>query len=408
MKRWSAIIGVLVLILALPVVLSGLRGSDAQPDRPRIHFSESPLHQAAANGKGGNIPAIIEDGASINQQDEQGKTALHHSAANGHLGTTETLLTLGADPAFQDDRGHTPHALALANGHNGTAGVLAASMPVSENVQILNPNLKYPDQASFESAIGQSAIVLKSDHVWLFAPATLDTGAREVHARLIAAYDELYAITGRHTDYIIVVYHFPKGHPDAFGGTSNCTIWYDDTNLRLEQHREWTQHGVPHVSGYIEEMAHNFNYTQFGWEMVGWSIGIQASQRVANNPIFQSSLRSTRNGQRDTFQRYKAAGHLFPSDIPPNQVDRIHAWLLWQCEQEYGDTFWQDFFKEADKERAALASGSRDERYRITIECFDRLPGLNFYDRLRDNGISITTDIKSLNPESPAWNRRLQ
>jgi hypothetical protein len=50
----------------------------------------------------------------------------------------------------------------------------------------------------------------------------------------------------------------------------------------------------------------------------------------------------------------------------------------------------------------------RDRRYQITVDCFDRLPGLNFKQRLKDNQISLTRDIKSLKPTEPGWNRKLQ
>jgi len=89
-----------------------------------------------------------------------------------------------------------------------------------------NPSLKYPDLASYESAIGEPGVLLERDHVWLFAPKTFDREARVILAYLVKAYEELYAIVGVHTEHKIVVYHFPEGHPDAFGGTSNCTIWY--------------------------------------------------------------------------------------------------------------------------------------------------------------------------------------
>lgn len=69
---------------------------------------------------------------------------------------------------------------------------------------------------------------------------------------------------------------------------------------------------------------------------------------------------------------------------------------------------WRDFFREAKKERTRLALGSRDERYTTTVECFERMSGLNFKQLLRANGISLTTDIKSLNPTAPGWNRKLQ
>jgi len=75
----------------------------------------------------------------------------------------------------------------------------------------------------------------------------------------------------------------------------------------------------------------------------------------------------TRNGQRETYERYRRLDFTFPSDIPENQVDRIHAYILNQCEQQYGAKFWHDFFLEAKKQTADLNSASRDERYRITI-----------------------------------------
>ena len=175
---------------------------------------------------------------------------------------------------------------------------------------------------------------------------------------------------------------------------------------------------MPHVSGYIEEMAHNFAGTtraQFGWEMIGWSISAQVSQKVAGNPTHTESVRRTRQKQAETFQRYKALGHVFPHDIPGNLVDRIHAHLLWQCEQQYGGSFWPDFFREIRKERQRLrdavklgGDANRNERYRITIECFERMAGLEFKRLLQENGISLSVDIKSLDPTDPHWNRKLK
>jgi len=172
------------------------------------------------------------------------------------------------------------------------------------------------------------------------------------------------------------------------------------------------------VSGYIEEMAHDFVGTtkaQFGWEMVGWSIGADVSQKVARNPILAASLRATREGQKRTFAQYVKNGHVFPKDLPPNQCDRIHAWILYQSALKYGPRFWPDFFREIRSRKQALidavrvgdADKIRNARYQITIACFDRLPGLEFTKMLKAKGISLTTDVKSLHPESPGWNRRL-
>jgi len=285
--------------------------------------------------------------------------------------------------------------------------------------QSLNPSLKYPDLTSFEKAISQKACLLQSEHVYFFAPKFYESESKIIFSYLIKAYDALKEIVGIDTEYIIVVYNFPKGHPDAWGGTSNCTLWYDDSNLKLYQHEEWKRYKIPHVSGYIEEIAHNFvsaTKAQFGWEMIGWSIGTKVSTAVAGNPYHTKFIKQTREEQEKTFKRYVALGFTFPSDIPSNLVDRIHAYLLYQCEQKYGQNFWKDFFKEVNKHKKELDDAVRlnnddairNERYHITVECFNVLQGINFKELLEKNGISTTTDIKSLHPTNLNWNRKLQ
>jgi len=284
--------------------------------------------------------------------------------------------------------------------------------------QITNPSLKYPDLSSFQNAISQSACLLKGEHVYLFAPQTSAKEAGIIFPYLTKAYETLREITGVDTEFIIVIYNFPKGHPDAWGGTSNCAIWYDDSNLHLDRQEEWNNYGVPHVSGYIEEMAHNFvsaTKAQFGWEEVGWSLGARVSARVAGNPYLAQSLAQTRREQENTFRRYIALGFTFPPEIPPNLVDRIHAYLLRQCEKRYGADFWKDFFKQISRRKENLVNAVRlknddavrNERYRITIECLDCLPGLHLKKTLQQYGISLTTDVKSLHPMNPTWNRKL-
>ena len=58
----------------------------------------------------------------------------------------------------------------------------------------LRPDLKYPDQAAFARAIGEDAMVMSSEHVYLFAPASRKAGAEVVFPYLVQAYDALYAI----------------------------------------------------------------------------------------------------------------------------------------------------------------------------------------------------------------------
>jgi len=291
--------------------------------------------------------------------------------------------------------------------------------PSDKNLpRMLKPSLKFKTAPEFQKEIGEPAVLLQSPHVCFFAPKRRENQARIVLEYLAKAYDALYEIVGIHTKYKIAVYAFPKGNPHGWGGTSECSIEYDDTNLDFAKHPEWTRHRVPHVSGYIEEMAHNFvgaTKARFGWEMIGWSLGTEVSQKVAGNPILSANLKATRKEQERTFARYVKNGYVFPEDIPPNLCDRIHAWILYKAASRYGPNFWSDFFREVRarkpelEDAVKLGNGDkiRNARYRITIECFDRLPGLNFKEMLKQSGISLTTDVKSLHPEAPEWNRRL-
>jgi hypothetical protein len=284
---------------------------------------------------------------------------------------------------------------------------------------LIKPTLEFPTLTSYEKEIGEPGVVIDSEHVRFYAPKRKEREASIIHGYLVRAYSELYQMVGIHTKYKIVVYSLPKDNPHCIGGTSECTIWYSYENLDVESQEEWKQYHVPHVSGYIEEMAHNFvsaSLAQFGWEMTGWSISQIVSEKVAGNPIHRSSLARTRAVQAETFARYKQLNNTFPKDIPANLCDRIHAHLLYQCERQYGPRFWPDFFREIrnvhDELLAVSSSGSgderRDARYRITIECFDRLMKGQFKEMLKSHGISLTTDVKSLGPERPDWNRKLE
>jgi hypothetical protein len=285
----------------------------------------------------------------------------------------------------------------------------------AEAEQPLKPGLQFPTLEAYERAIGEAGVVLQGKHLWLFAPKSKSKEAGVIFKTLSAAYEELYRIVGVHTTYKMIVYHLPRG----WGGTSEFVIEYDYSNLDFEKSEEWRKHKVPHVSGYIEEMAHNFVRTtraQFGWEMIGWSIGVKTTQRVAPNPIFARSVQATRAEQAKTLARYKQLGNVFPPDLEGNLCDRIHAQVLWQCEQRYGANFWPDCFREINKQKKALDDAVnmkgddniRNERCRITVDCFDRLPGLKFKQLLQQYGISPTVDIKSLHPTDPKWDRRLE
>lgn len=195
------------------------------------------LLNAARRGKGGAVEQSVKAGANVNAKDSSGKTALHYAAENGHVATVGLLLKLGANPNLRDSAGRTPLDYALQKGHSATAEALRSKTRQSKEERLLkrslNPSLKYPDLARFQNAIGQEACLLQSEHVWFFAPKTYESSANIIYPYLVKAYEALRQIVSVDTEYVIVVYNFPKGHPDVTGGTSNCVIRYDDSNLRL-------------------------------------------------------------------------------------------------------------------------------------------------------------------------------
>ena len=298
-----------------------------------------------------------------------------------------------------------------------TSGEVKAATSTAAN-RAFHPDAAYTNAQSFSAVIGKPAVLLDSSNVCILAPKSREQAAAIVLPYLTRAYDELYKIVGVHSKYKILVYAYPKGTAGVRGGTSGCVIKYTDENLDLASHSEWKQYRVPHVSGYIEEMAHNFVHAtgaEFGWEMIGWTISTKVSELVAPNPIHRQSVTETQQNQDRTYQRYMAASQTFPPDLSGDQADRLHAYLLRKCERQYGTNFWRDFFAEVRKQQPAFAapaaqgeSRGLNERYRLTVECFNRLPGLNFKKLLEQNGISTTIAIQSLKPTQPGWNRKLQ
>ncbi len=197
-------------------------------------------------------------------------------------------------------------------------------------IATLKPGMKFATQEAFASAIGEPAVMLDGANVRLLAPQRRAETARIVFGYIEKAYGELYAIVGMHTKYKIVVYAFPEGNPNITGGTSECEIRYSDKNLNPATLESSRGQPVPHVAGFIEEMAHNFvdaAHVQFGWEMVGWSLGVKVTTRLGNTPTFARSLRETRRVQLKTFQDYVKEGHVLPKSVPANLCDRIHAHL---------------------------------------------------------------------------------
>ena len=71
--------------------------------------------------------ALLDAGADVSLQNQEGATALHFAASYGHDALVRTLLDAGADAQAVDHKGRTPSAAASAQGHQRIAERLATT-----------------------------------------------------------------------------------------------------------------------------------------------------------------------------------------------------------------------------------------------------------------------------------------
>ncbi|XP_036066600.1 ankyrin repeat domain-containing protein 50 isoform X2 [Oryzias melastigma] len=95
-------------------VLQLLVKAGADVNNEDTHAS-SILHQALE--KEDSIRTLLDNGASVNQCDCNGKTLLANAAYSGNLDVVNLLISRGANMELEDNDGHTPLTLAARQGH---------------------------------------------------------------------------------------------------------------------------------------------------------------------------------------------------------------------------------------------------------------------------------------------------
>ncbi len=92
----------------------------------RDRNGNTPLHEAAANGKVDTLRLLIEAGADLNARDNTGMTPLHAAAMWDRRETIEALIDAGADMEALDDFGDTPFLTAAVFGRVNALEALKA------------------------------------------------------------------------------------------------------------------------------------------------------------------------------------------------------------------------------------------------------------------------------------------
>ena len=292
--------------------------------------------------------------------------------------------------------------------------VLCEQEEIGDLPRAMSPFLEIQSRKIFETVIGEPAVEIDSPFIRMYAPKRREGDARKVFAYLRRAYEVYYELTKQHTRYKVVVFPFPPECIYCFGGMDqkSCAIYYSFGLIDLvsEDNPFLKKYGVPRIGGVVSEMGHAFNGGSgvcFGMEADGDCISRYVVGKVAPDPRITKGMPDAI--VEPTMKRYIEGGYVFPVDIPKNLADRIHKYILMQCERRYGENFWPDFFKEVRKRQDRMqAAKDVDEAYRLTIECFDAMPGLEFKKLLREYHISLTTDCYTLVRQKDPWDRRLE
>ncbi|UKZ79073.1 hypothetical protein TrVFT333_006824 [Trichoderma virens FT-333] len=89
----------------------------AEREKKHVYGDDTPLHEAARNGKADVVKLLLGQGANIEAKNNDGNTPLHDAARNGKADVTKLLLARGANiEAKNNDIGDTPLHLAAWNG----------------------------------------------------------------------------------------------------------------------------------------------------------------------------------------------------------------------------------------------------------------------------------------------------
>lgn len=100
------------------------------------------MHIVALHGHTECARYLLEQGADINCQDEDGHTPLIAAAKNGEIGVIELLIMHKADLTLYDNNGNTALHLACLKKHSHTALLLLDYINDEDIINMINNDRK--------------------------------------------------------------------------------------------------------------------------------------------------------------------------------------------------------------------------------------------------------------------------
>ena len=140
-----------------------LLASGADPNAARNHRKSTPLHYAAdgfitgpawdAKRQVATIRCLLQNGADIHSQDQNGATPLHRAVRTRCAAAVKCLLAVGSDPTILNKPGSTAFHLAVQNTGRGGSGAPAA---VSAQREIIKTFLSFGVSPSLKTPTGKT------------------------------------------------------------------------------------------------------------------------------------------------------------------------------------------------------------------------------------------------------------
>ena len=106
----------LTILLLVLAVSCAKRKIEIYPAGNNVSVSSTPLHRAAQNGNIEEVRRLLENGADVNAQANNGSTPLHAAAEKGQREVVQLLLDRGADIEVRDMFGDRPLHTAAEEG----------------------------------------------------------------------------------------------------------------------------------------------------------------------------------------------------------------------------------------------------------------------------------------------------
>lgn len=249
----------------------------------------------------------------------------------------------------------------------------------------------------YEKEIGAKGTVVKSSHLWVFAPYK-DAAKAELLAKFLEkAYAQMKSIYGMDTIFKFSVEHYREGHERGWGGISGAgTIGY--TTEALERFGRFKKTDVRGFAGYTEEMSHGFKayYKCDGtYEALGVAVQEEIVRRLVPRRVADSFWLGEHNKWNDTHRAYLAAGRRNPD---PQEYrwnilyTRILNDLFLKLRNEYGREMWVDFFRVIRQMDYPLHRAEKTERMKVYADIFSVLFARDMRKEFSDFGIDLDAD----------------